>query len=379
MADSKFPETAEDTPKYARIRESLLQYIHENRLHDGDKLPTERFLAEHYGVSRITIQRAIRELQDENLLYRIQGGGTYVGAKRPGLAYQEETPPKTPSFLPFIFTQTDEISRAFEIIQGAESYLKQESCYLTVHTTPNDVESRRAIIEELLRSQAKCILIEPAADDVSVDLYFDLIRRGIHLVFVDVLPKDINGNFVTSDNISGGYIATRHLLEQGCRRIVFFGSDPAQASSVADRLRGYKHALREAGLPIQKQYIRTVHFGQGEGSAEQAIAELYGASEPPDGFFAVNDITAFYLQQLLLQKGLRIPEDAALIGFDNLRDAASQPSPLSTVNQEFFQIGYRAAEMCMDLIKNGSIGFRHLFLPVSLVARQSSQRPHALL
>lgn len=358
------PGTGDNAKKYEIVKRYVLKYIQEKGLGPGDTLPTDKSLTETLHVSRITILRAFQDLQEQRLIYRIQGGGTYVGER------EESSRNASPAFIPFVISHHEPGNRFFELIQGAEQCLSEHSCYLTIHTTSDDCGKERHIIEQLIKDNAKCILISPRNSNQNIDFYFKVIHGSVPLVFVDIPPSGLFANLVSCDNIYGGYLATSHLFEQGYKRIAIFSAPFDQADSTLKRLNGYQLAHRESGVPLDEQLYYIVTDDQ---PIDRLVDKMLNQPVVPDAVFAVNDASAIQVYNHLQRRGVRVPEDIALIGFDNQSAAATLPVPLSTIDQPFHQLGYTAAKRCLDLLETQDASFQHIILPVSLVKRASTQ------
>ncbi len=357
------------------VRNYITDMIDSRQLQQGDKLPTEKQLCTRFGVSRITAQNALEELRREGRIYRIQGGGTFVGTA-PGDPAPAEAE-TAPSFIPFIINDNASRVSHLEIINGAEDYLKSRSCYVTVHSPNGDRSEENEIIRSLIRKGVRSMMIFPFQSDVNSRFYFDLIREGIHLVFVDLIPNGLVGNLVCSNNVMGGYLITNHLITQGYRRIAVVGGSTISAPSVQDRITGYRFALEGAGIPVDERYLRLdrsiVTRQDVIANASRILDELLSLPEPPDALFAVNDYTAVDLFYALSQRGLVVPDDVALAGFDNLPVSAENAVPITTVAQDFHGIGYEAAKLCYETDKSDGQAFSHRFLPVRLIERASTR------
>ena len=360
--------------KRIQVRNYITEMIDSRQLQQGDRLPTEKQLCARFGISRITAQTALEELRREGKIYRIQGGGTFVGAA-PGEPSSSE---KEPSFIPFIINDNASRVSHLEIINGAEEYLKSRSCYVTVHSPNGDRTEENEIIRSLIRKGVRSMMIFPFQSDVNSRFYFDLIREGIHLVFVDLIPNGLVGNLVCSNNVMGGYLITNHLISQGYRRIAVIGGSVISAPSVQDRITGYRFALEGAGIPVDERYIRldrAIATRQDViANAPRILDEVLSLPEPPDALFAVNDYTAVDLFYALSQRGLVVPDDLALAGFDNLPVSAENAVPITTVAQDFRGIGYEAAKLCYETGGTDGQAFSHRFLPVHLIERASTRR-----
>jgi len=341
-------------------------------LQQGDKLPTEKQICTALGVSRITAQSALEELRREGRIYRIQGGGTFVGTAPTSSPIKGDGP----AFIPFIINDNTPHAGWLEIINGAEDYLKSRSCYVTVHSPNGDRLKEIEIIQSLISRGVRSIMILPFQRNIDTRFYFELIRQGIRLVFVDVIPHGLVGNLVCSNNVLGGYLVTQHLLEQGYRRVALVSG--TQSSSVRDRTIGYRFALEGAGIPFDERYV---YFNEAINTRRDVIAnasrildDLFSLPQPPDALFCINDYTAVDLYYALSQRGLRVPEDIALAGFDNLPVSMENAVPITTVAQDFRSIGYEAARLCYENSAPSAQIYDHRFLPVHLIERASTHK-----
>jgi DNA-binding LacI/PurR family transcriptional regulator len=194
-----------------------------------------------------------------------------------------------------------------------------------------------------------------------------LAARGVPVVvWGGQLPQQLYCT-VGGDNLLGGRLATQHLLAQGRRRIVFLGD--AQLPEVALRLAGHRQALADAGVAFDEALIHKVPFE--EQGAERAIDALLQARDAGfDAVFACSDLIAILAMRALRRAGRRVPEDVAVIGYDNIALAAYADPPLSTVHQPVSQAGVELVDALTRLIGGEAQSPR--LLPVELVVRHSS-------
>ena len=181
-----------------------------------------------------------------------------------------------------------------------------------------------------------------------------------------------NQRYVTvgSDNREAGYVGTSHLVDQGCRRIVFLG-DPA-VPEVSARREGYLHALRTAGIERIPRLELAVRFGSD--AAYEAVAALLNGNADFDGIFACSDVIAMSAMRALAERGRKIPADVAIVGFDDVPLAAYTNPPLTTLRQDW-AAGTRAlVERVFRPIPGNPV--QATVLPTELVVRGSSLREH---
>ncbi len=201
-----------------------------------------------------------------------------------------------------------------------------------------------------------------------------LIRGDLPVALVDAEHSGFDS--VSMDNVLGGYLATKHLIDQGFRRIAHITVPPSESVAAAQRLEGYKKALREAGRPVEDALI--VERGEPpyefrEETGKEAMGVLIDMTPPPDAVFAVSDTLALGALEVAQERGVRIPDEVALIGFDDLR--VSRYIGLSTLSQPMRELGTLAVEkLLLRLQDPGRSPSSTVFRP-TLVARTTSQNP----
>jgi len=195
-----------------------------------------------------------------------------------------------------------------------------------------------------------------------------LLRRELPVVVVDRDLSDIAVDVVQVDNLEGGSLATRHLISLGHKRIGCIAG-PSHVSPSGERFTGYRDALRAAGLKQDEALVRSGDFHAELGRV--ATIELLHLRRPPTAIFACNDLMAMGALQAASEMGCRVPEDLAVVGFDDIELAAYTVPPLTTVSQPKAGMGHTAVQVLMDRICNPGGPARKQILPVSLVKRKS--------
>ncbi len=173
-------------------------------------------------------------------------------------------------------------------------------------------------------------------------------------------------SYVDVDNEAGAYLATSHLMQLGYRRIGQLAT--AHNTAGADRDAGYRQALSDRGLPFDKSLIEVSDFSEAGGyGAMQALLD-----REPDAVFAQSDAIALGAIRAIRDRGLTVPDDIAVVGFDDMPLASSADPPLTTVRQPINRTGVLAVETLIDIVKTSPKPARHIVLPVELVIRASS-------
>ncbi|MGP3955267.1 LacI family DNA-binding transcriptional regulator [Nonomuraea sp. 3N208] len=174
---------------------------------------------------------------------------------------------------------------------------------------------------------------------------------------------------VGSTNFAGGLCATEHLLALGHRRIAYLGG-PANAASNQARMQGYRAAMEAAGVAVPPEYVRTAGFCYPDGLGEATV--LLDLPSPPTAVFAVSDECAIAAMQVARARGLRIPEDLSIVGFDDTEIATMTSPQLTTVRQPLREMGMVALRTAMRLASGEKIESHHIELATELVIRKSS-------
>jgi LacI family transcriptional regulator len=226
-------------------------------------------------------------------------------------------------------------------------------------------EYERQTIEQVVsRGVVDGVIIAASApEDPLVDMLMDagkpFVMVGRHLARTDVSFVDI-GNHEAARNI------TRHLLRLGARRIATI-TGPPQMIAGSERLSGYRDALESAGIAFDPALIATTDFTAQSGAA--AMSQLL--EQQPDAVFAANDAMAIAAIRAIRRAGLRVPEDIAVVGFDDIPGAAEIDPPLTTVRQPIRRLGSTAATTLIELIADPGRRIREVILPTELVVRRS--------
>lgn len=261
------------------------------------------------------------------------------------------------------------------LISGIE-ITAQKSGYNVIIMQSNDSYANEvSMAKSLYSSRVSGIICSLAMETRDTSHFQQFVNSNIPLVFVDRVPKDFNTFRVIIDNYTAGYKATKHLIEQGCIRIAHLTAGLEFGNLYSERKRGYIDALREFNIPIEDELIitlKTVTYEDGK----KACDKLFDLDNPPDGIFALGDIIAVGAIQSAKKRGLMIPQDVAIIGFNN--DPISQiiDPNLSTISHPASKMGKASAEIILKNLK--SLKKNEIkeitFLNTEVLVRESSKR-----
>ena len=348
-------------PKYQHILERLSRDILNGRYKAGQRFPSEAGLVKLFGVSRITVGRAVRELQLRGLVDRVAGSGTYVRRKtREGLLFGLVIPDlgETEIFEPIC----QGIANSPEAIGHALLWPHSDTAGSTKEQQAIDL-CRQCITRAVSGVFFAPLEGSAAAKQVNRRVLKLLKDAGIPVVLLDRRPDEPSTlercDLVGLDNHRAGFLATEHLLKLGARRIAFVSFE-YQASTVRSRIAGYREALSDQGRIALRELV-----------FEPQAPGFKWTSRAYDAFVCANDRIAGGLMHALLAKGIRIPEDVRIAGIDDVAYASLLPIPLTTIHQPCRSIGESALRVMLDRLERPKMPARNVFLDCSLVIRES--------
>jgi LacI family transcriptional regulator len=260
------------------------------------------------------------------------------------------------------------------IAQSLSHEIRSRGYSLLISSSDEDAELEQREIEHLLARRVDCLLI--ASAQWSVDSFRRIEAQKTPYILLDRQFQGLAANFVGVDDQAVGMLATRHLIEQGCRRIAHIRGP--EVSTALGRLEGYRQALNEAEMQAMPEHIVSLGSSgdhRGEPGGYEAAKRLLAGKKRPDGIFCFNDPSALGAMRAIFEAGLRVPEEIAVVGCGNLSYSDFLRVPLTSVDQGSEEIGRRAAAMALQVAseKSTSRPKRELIEP-RLVMRASSLR-----
>lgn len=258
-----------------------------------------------------------------------------------------------------------------DVAEGMEAAAEDRHLSLYLCNSNNRPTREAAYLEHLVEQRVQGVLVTPV-DPLSPTLA-EVPRRGTPLVVVDRVAGDADVCSVAVDDVLGGRVAVEHLLDRGHRRLAFVGG-PDSLGQVRDRHEGARSAIRDGGLaPAALTRIAVDHLTVAEGRSAGERWLGLPVKRRPTAAFCANDLLALGLLQTVIGAGLRVPDDLAIVGYDDIDFAAAAAVPLSSVRQPRHELGRRAAELV--LAETADAGHQHetvVFTP-ELVARASTR------
>jgi GntR family transcriptional regulator of arabinose operon len=353
------------SPKYQQVYMALKREIQSGRLKKGDRLPSEAELVRTFGASRITVGRAVRDLQSAGLVERRAGSGTYVKSSQTsrGLSFGLLIPDlgETEIFEPICQgMMASPLAREHALIWGSPSGSSKEDRAWELCRQYIDRSVAGVFFAPLELSSDK--------DDVNERIARALDAAKIPVVLLDrtVVPYPGRGHhdLVGIDNRRAGYIITAHMLRLGSRRVAFVAL-PNAAATVDAREAGYREALFTWQRAIERSLIQ--RLDPTDASAVRAVLD----AESPDAIVCANDRTAARLIPTLLRLGRLVPDDIRVAGIDDVEYAKLLPVPLTTLRQPTRQIGDAALAAMLERVARTHLPTRDILLNCELIVRDS--------
>jgi DNA-binding LacI/PurR family transcriptional regulator len=334
----------------------------------GDQLRSQQELAPDYGVSLITIKKALAELINEGVLFGRMGKGTYVANHAQKPAASDLLRHKTIGLV-----LRDFKSPFFSLIMHSVEETAGHMGYsLLLSNSSGRIEREVSQIRHFCRMGVSGLIV---ASMTRVCHGTNTIRQLQNENFPYVMVSDVEDtdiSYVGTDHEHGAYLATQHLIKLGYGRIGYLRGEEG---NLLDELRqkGYQQALQQYGKPFKESLIFRFPF-QGEWNDYQSGYEIgqhfSTLSEKPDAIFAFNDLSALGFEHAILDQGLKVPDDVAIVGFDDIERGLYAPVPLTTIHQPAAEIGTLAVETLIKKINGEEVPTRTILKP-SLIIRSS--------
>lgn len=260
-----------------------------------------------------------------------------------------------------------------EVVRGAEERADEHGLSVLVANSDERADREATHLDLFEEQRVTGVLVTPVSE--SLPRLARMQERGTPAVLVDRESQDGRFASVAVDDIEGGRIATEHLLAVGRRRIAFVGG-PLTLRQVSDRLSGAQEAAAAAGAPLELLATSALTVEEGRRAGRQILERR--PADRPDAVFAANDLLALgVLQSLVMTGDARVPEDVALIGYDDIDFAAAAVIPLSSIRQPAALIGSTAVDLLLRGQQEASTVPEHVLFRPELVPRASTLGPRA--
>jgi LacI family transcriptional regulator, galactose operon repressor len=367
LRQNRLPENAEEL---SRKSLSLPVFFGSESWNNSGMAVRLKDIAQDLGVSLMTVSKALRNHPDisdgtrERVLKRIEELNY-----RPNLAARALVTGKThliglvvPDLVHPFFSQIANV-----ITKG----LRGQKYSLVITSSQEDPELEQQEIDQLLARGVDCLII--ATTQITLESFQRIEEQETPYILLDRKLPGLAANFVGVDDEQVGFMATKHLVEIGRRRIAHIGT--LHISPALGRLEGYRRALHHYGIRVPPEYVLTRPHGDDAGdiTGYYVMKMLLSLRPLPDAVFCHNDPTALGAMKAILDAGLDIPKDIAIIGCGNVRYSDCLRVPLTTIDQDCEAIGERAANLAFNLLNSKTPSKpQTILLKPKLVVRDST-------
>jgi DNA-binding LacI/PurR family transcriptional regulator len=252
------------------------------------------------------------------------------------------------------------------VVRGIEDVAYANQYTLLLCNSDEDPDKESLYIDIMRSESVAGVIISPVAETDNYSRV--LLQSGVPVVAMDRRMLDLEVDTVIVRNVEGAYQAVSHLLKLGHHRIGFIGGPP-RTTSGRERREGYGKALIEHGIESDQALIKIGDFKQAGGY--RMTCELLEMNEPPTAIFTVNNLTTLGALNAIHERGLRIPQDVAIIGFDDMPWAPSLDPPLTAVSQPTYELGCTAANLLLKRIADKGREITEVNLDPRLIIRDS--------
>jgi GntR family transcriptional regulator of arabinose operon len=349
-----------------QIKQAIEKEIETGILKPGSRIYSENELCRKYNVSRHTVRRALGILSEQGILVRKKGIGTYV-ADIKQTAKSMSVCVISPFLDDYIFPKQ---------IKGIENILTANGYHMQIGITYNKFINERRILSAMLENPLDGIIAEPAKSalpTLNADIYTRLYEMGVPIVFINTKIPSLQIPCISIDDRKGGYIATKHLIDMGHKKIGIIAKMDDYKGHL--RFKGYMDAICDANIsfPMEESMIWFSTEWKKELFNGAFGMDILSRLRECSALFCYNDQIAYVVIELLKQKGVRVPDDISIVSYDN-SDYVLYTSPnISSIEHPSESLGAVAAKNLLRLIKDPNFDANYLFEP-TLICRDSVNR-----
>ena len=334
--------------KYFQLMEDLKEKILSGEIQAGDKLPSENELSKEYAISRQTVRKALQILQNMGYIYAEHGRGTFCSELVRHTHTSKNIAVVTTYLSDYIFPR---------VIAGIDSVLTAQGYSIILKNTRNSRSMEAKCLEELLQKDIDGVIIEPSKSQIfckHTNLYDKLDEYHIPYVFIQGCFEQMKDKpQVLIDDCKGGYMITKYLLDNGHRSIAgIFKADDIQGQN---RHRGYVQALQEAGMLYDPDKVIWFHTEDRKVHPREGILRLLAKGISLDAVVCYNDQIAMQIIPALASRGIRVPEDISVTGYDNSCMAMGDGFHLTTIVHPQEKLGEMAAQLLLSLLRGETL------------------------
>jgi len=348
-------------PKYQQLKEILKEEINKRKLRPGDRISPEERIAEKYDVSLGTVRQTMAELVNEGLIYKEQGKGTFIAEKKKKKIFT----------IGLLLTDIGNpfFSQLARSIQEKAHLFK----YSVIYYNTNDQLLRETeSIDMLIKRRVDGVILVPVLKDGEEKLLQRLKKNNIPFVYLDRYLNEPASDYIIIDNLSGVRQIMEYLTSLGHKKIGCISAKPFVCTS-EQRVKAYEKIVRENNLTTDS-LVQISKLPDDKGGYD-AANKLLSMKNRPTAIFATNDIIAIGAYRAAKDKGIRIPQDLSLVGFDDIETSSHLEIPLTTTFQPINKMGKIAVETLTEKSKKkDSEKVQKIVLQPKLVIRESCRK-----
>ena len=353
-------------PKHMVLYDWIKERIENGTFENGEKLTSENTLCEKFDISRQTVRHAIGRLEQEGLVERQRGSGTYVKNISPSPGEKTMTIGVISTYLDdYIFPS---------IINGIEGVLTEEGYSISLGLTRNKVENERKLLQSFLEKGIDGLIVEgtkSALPNPNLEIYKAFYKRGIPVIFINGYYAELCPNYVVVDDVLGGKLATDYLIDCGHKRLTgIFKYDDMQGHK---RYQGFQESIYHRGIVICEEDLMWFATNDSKIFDEGYQAEILKKLKKVTGVVCYNDEIAVKLIKLLESHSINVPEDISVISFDDSNLATMSSVGLTTVAHPGRTLGKMAAKELLKIIRKEQNKSEKV-IKTKLITRESVKR-----
>ncbi|MEQ4482555.1 substrate-binding domain-containing protein [Cohnella silvisoli] len=358
---------------YQYIVDDFKEKIMKGEISGEEPIPSQLELAKLYQTSEITSRRALTELASEGLIYRVRGKGSFINKDYMDRANAKESKIHT-IYLVYHTIPIELFNHGFfgDLLRGLHEKCEENQVAFQMW----DIEKKGGLPPDADHSGWVLLPTPIETEYVSADIVAGWKQENRRFVTAHFYFPHLQIPYVIVDNMTGGYLATQHLLSIGHRRIgiVLTGNSPVEINQEFSlRLQGYKLALSQYKVGFDPSLVVVIEgVKEDSESGAQGFDRLMDLDEPPTAVFMSSDFKAIGALHAAERRGLDVPGDVSLVGYDDLFVSSFVHPGLTTVNQNTYLVGKRAVELLLDWENGGASGFKKDEIVPSLIIRDST-------
>lgn len=358
-------------PLYKQIQQYFLDNIQQGKWQPNEKIPSENELSTKFNVSRITIKKALEDLVEQGIIYRIQGKGSFLSStsrNEPKIYVNKPNETKN-KVIALIMPRVEALFNT-HLLSSIEQTLTSQGYRIIFCQSRDSQKLEEQTIKEVLELGVQGIIIYPVEGETYNEEVLRLSLKGFPLVLIDRYFRGIDVNSVCSDNFEGGYNATKHLLELGHSRIGIISTKHQDTTSIEDRILGYEKALSDFHIPVDHRlYSLNLEFMEKEEN-EKKIQTFLQDNPDITAIFAITN--GLNILKAATELGLNVPNDLSILMFDDNEFADFFTLLPTCVQQQERKVGEEAANLLISAIENPNIKRQKVLIPTNLKIRQTT-------